>query len=162
MRSTLSRSSLVRSALLAAALVCVAAPAAADGALYKWVDQRGVVNYGDKPPPGAKHVTQIDESKTNVSVVPGLDKETLDDMNERAMRARIERLERELQELRERESHKAAAPVHAEDPRVAAAGYFAQPLVVVRKLPPHSVHFPAHGRPVQKAPPTPGMRLERP
>jgi len=161
MRNTPLRSSF-RSALLAAALACVAAPAAADGGLYKWVDGRGVVNYGDKPPAGAKNVTQLDESKTSVSVVPGLDRKTLDDMNERAMRARIERLERELQELRERESRKAAAPVHADEPRVAAAGYFAQPLVAVRRFPPHSVHFPVHGRPAQKTPPVAGMRLERP
>lgn len=28
--------------------------ALADGTVHRWVDERGVVNYGDKPPPGRK------------------------------------------------------------------------------------------------------------
>lgn len=150
------------SALLAAALAVVMLPAAAQTTLYKWVDERGVVNYGDTPPAGAKKVSQVDESKTTLSVVPGLAQETLDDLQEREMRARIERLERELQELRERESRKAAAPAPVDGPRLAAfPDYLAQPLVVVRRLPAQSVHFPVHGKPVRKTPPAADMRLEQ-
>jgi glutaredoxin len=47
----------MRAGCLAIALFFHAAMAAAQ---FKWVDQDGHIGYGDKPPPGAHHVEQLD------------------------------------------------------------------------------------------------------
>src|SRR3990172_1124821 len=53
-------------AVVAAAVL--ASPAGAQ--LYKWVDDKGVTNYGSAPPANARNVEKLDESR--VSTVPGL------------------------------------------------------------------------------------------
>jgi len=89
-----------RRVILALVLVSTAAlPLAARATLYKWVDEQGVVNYGDTPPAGAKKTTQLDEATSSLSVFPGLSKEELAQLNTRAEKARADRLERELAEL---------------------------------------------------------------
>jgi hypothetical protein len=40
--------------LLALALALVVATSAADAAIYKWVDDKGVTHYSEQPPPGKK------------------------------------------------------------------------------------------------------------
>jgi len=53
-------------AVVAAAVLV--SPAGAQ--LYKWVDDKGVTNYGSAPPANARNVEKLDESR--VSTVPGL------------------------------------------------------------------------------------------
>jgi hypothetical protein len=143
---------------LAVPLLAGATPFAAQGALYKWVDERGVVNYGDRPPAGAKQVAQLEEATSSLSVVPGLSKEQLAELRERDAQARIERLERELADLRDR-------PPLPAPPAYDATAYapFVRPVLVVRHPPLRPVHRqpPVQGKPVQRTPPFAGLRLER-
>lgn len=92
----------------ALAAIAIAAPAAATAQIYKWVDDRGGVTYGNVPPPGAKKLTELDEDSGRVSTVPGLSPEQMARSRELELAARVERLERELYEARARA---AAAPV---------------------------------------------------
>lgn len=147
--------------VLAVVLLVLAAPVAAQAPLYKWVDERGVVNYGDAPPAKAKKISQLDEARSSLSVVPGLSKEELALMREREQEARVARLERELQEVREQQA-RAAAPAY-DSPPPAYVPIYAQPLVVVRQ-PPRRLHppqLPVHGAPVKKTPPMRDMKLDR-
>jgi hypothetical protein len=140
-------------------LAMAAAPVAAQAPLYKWVDERGVVNYGDTPPAGARKTSQLDETTSSLSVVPGLSKEELAQMRERETQARVARLERELEDLRARDA-RPAVPVYDTQPAAYVPAYV-QPLVVVRRAPPRQAHFPVHGAPVKKTPPFRDMKLER-
>ena len=87
----------------AAALVVllIAAAPAAPAEIYRWVDERGVVNYGSKPPEGAKKVRQLDENAVTVSTIPAPPPPSAERQRQRelALEARVERLERELYEL---------------------------------------------------------------
>ena len=83
-------------ALLAAAALPLAAPAAT----YRWVDDNGRVNYGDAPPPAARQVRQLDEAAGRVSTIEAVPAEQLQRERERALQARVDRLERELDDLR--------------------------------------------------------------
>jgi len=148
-----------RRVVFAVVLVSMATlPLAAGATLYKWVDEQGVVNYGDTPPAGATKTTQLDEATSSLSVFPGLSKEELAQLNARAEKARADRLERELAELRARPAAP-PAPVYDAQQLAYAPAYF--PLVVTRRIPPRQVHLPVHGAPVQKTPPFRSMKLER-
>jgi hypothetical protein len=57
----------VRRLALALVLAALAAPAGAQ--MYKWIDDKGVTNYGSTPPANARSVEKVDE---RVSTVPGL------------------------------------------------------------------------------------------
>lgn len=149
--------------------VAAAGPASAE--LYKWVDEKGVVNYGDKPPAAARNVRALDDTNARLSVVPGLPPETMQRERERAAESRVEQLERQLQESQARERSASYAAAQA-----AAAASYAQPpepqvvlYPVVRPprhvVPPHRP--PVRGVPVdrtrpQKVPPPAGMRLDLP
>jgi len=100
----------VATILLFSAL-CLAAPLLVRAELYKWVDEQGVVNYGDTPPQRAKGVLSLGPAAGSLSVVPGIPKEELARLRERYDQMRLERLEREVEELRARETARAAAPV---------------------------------------------------
>lgn len=82
-------------ALVAGAL---AAPVAAQ--TYKWTDESGTTNYGAKPPANARNVQKLDESKSRVSTVPGLQPEALQAEKDRAMQRKIDGLERDLEAQR--------------------------------------------------------------
>jgi hypothetical protein len=56
----------VRRLALALVLAALAAPAGAQ--MYKWIDDKGVTNYGSTPPANARSVEKVDE---RVSTVPG-------------------------------------------------------------------------------------------
>ena len=99
----------------------IAGPPVAIADIYKWVDERGAVTYGNVPPAGAKKLTQLDEDNGRVSTVPGLSPEQLARQRELALAARVERLERELYEL-ERARYAAAAAMPAY-PEYAPAAY---------------------------------------
>ena len=96
-------------------MALAATPALAQ--VYKWVDENGMVNYGDKPPPRSTGARPLGEASGNLSVVPGMPKEELDRLRERDEQRRLERLEREVEELRAREQTRAypvPEPVYSE------------------------------------------------
>ena len=88
--------------VLAAAAIAV--PAAAHADVYKWVDEKGGVTYGNAPPPGAKKLTQLNEDHGRVSTVPGIPPEELARLRQLELEARVQRLERELYEQRLRDA----------------------------------------------------------
>lgn len=137
--------------LLAAAL---ATPQAAFAQLYKWVDERGVVNYGDAPPAHAKNVRRLDAAGAPLSIVPGLPRDVIERERERALQAQVAELQREVDELRAR----ASAPLLAPVPVV-----YEPPVIVAHPLRLHAHRFdktrphpprdaPVRGRPVQRSP----------
>ncbi len=69
----------------------------ASAQVYRWIDERGGVNYGNKPPANARNVTVMNESDGKVSTVPGLTPQQLEAGRERADQRRMDRLERELE-----------------------------------------------------------------
>lgn len=144
--------------VLAVVALALAAPVAAQAPLYKWVDERGVVNYGDTPPVNAKKISQLDEATSSLSVVPGLSREELALARERDAEARIARLERELQEARERPAPP-AAPVY-DTPLPVYVPTYVQPWRTVRH-PPRRVQPPVQGTPVKRTPPMADMKLDR-
>lgn len=153
----------IRSVLVAVLVGAVVLPCAAQSTLYKWVDERGVVNYGDTPPPNARKTTQLDESKSSLSVVPGLSQDELARMRVRSEQAKVERLEREVAELREHASTPPAPAREALPPTYVPA----YPVVVNRRFPQRDVHVPprhvppVHGAPVKRTPPFRSMELDR-
>jgi hypothetical protein len=48
------------------AVLCATAPAAAE--LYKWVDERGVTNYSNEPPPAAATAKKLTRVENKISV----------------------------------------------------------------------------------------------
>ena len=118
--------------VLAAAAIAV--PAAAHADIYKWVDEKGGVTYGNMPPPGAKKLTQLGEDNGRVSTVPGISQELIARQRELELEARIQRLERELYEQSARDAMVAAQsypayPYPAYDPGY--VGYAAYPVYPV-------------------------------
>lgn len=143
--------------LLVTLFLLAALPLAAHAGLYKWVDENGVVNYGDAPPADAKKATLLDESTSSLSVFPGMSKDELDRLRNRSEQLRVERLEREVAELRAR----AATPPPAPEAQPAYAPSYVPVYVVPRRVHPRQVHVPVRGAPVRKTPPFASMRLER-
>ena len=82
-----------------------AAPALAQ--VYKWVDEKGLVNYGDKPPASGKGSHPLGQGSGSVNVVPGIPKEELDRLRQQGEQQRVQRLEREVDDLRAQLSSRA-------------------------------------------------------
>ena len=86
------------SLLFVAALV---AATAAYGQVYKWIDDKGVVNYSSTPPDNRKS-QQLDEDKGRVSTVPGYDISKADAARrEQALKDRVARLEQDASRNRQ-------------------------------------------------------------
>src|SRR5262245_8762380 len=84
--------------LLVAALV--AAPAAY-AQVYKWTDDKGVVNYSSTPPDNRKS-QKLDEDKGRVSTIEAQDLSKAEAASrERALRNRVDRLEQEAERNRQ-------------------------------------------------------------
>lgn len=84
--------------LLAAVLALFAGTVAAE--VYRWIDRNGVVNYGSAPPAGV-NASLIDTDKAQVSVVPAPSRPAGSTKpGEADLRARIGRLENQLEEER--------------------------------------------------------------
>ena len=150
----------VCSILVVGFVLAAVAPTAALAGLYKWVDANGVVNYGDAPPAGATNSTQLDETTGSLSVFPGMSKEELARARERDAQWRVDRLEREVAELRARPPVQAMPAYDTPSPySYYEPGYF--PLVVTRRLAHDRAHFPVRATPVKKVVPPQGMRLDR-
>ena len=149
----------------AAALVVllIAAAPAASAEIYRWVDERGVVNYGSKPPEGAKKVRQLAENAVTVSTVPAPPPPSAERQRQRelALEARVERLERELYELERARSavpvvmptYPAYAPAYA----AYAAAYPAFYPAFDHRFAKRTI-FPRHGQAVVRHAPVRGMR----
>lgn len=106
-------------------ILCLVLPAMAAADVYRWIDERGVVNYGDRPPAkSAKGLRSLDLDLDGVNVIPAIPRAELDRLRERDLERRLRQLEAEVEELRARESAQAAAPVVApSEPR-----YFGYPV----------------------------------
>ena len=134
--------------VLAAAAIAV--PGAVHADVYKWVDEKGGVTYGNMPPPGAKKLTQVDEDYGRVSTVPGISPELIARQRELELEARIQRLERELYDQRARDAMAAAQSYPAYPYPAYYSGYAGYPaypiygygLVAARPV------FPRHVRAV--------------
>ena len=124
-------------------LTLIVAPNAAMSRLYRWVDDAGSVHYGDTPPKRAKNVRPVGNDSGSVSVVPALPKEQIARLREREDEQRLQRLEREVEELRARELARANA----------------QPEVIYT-----DVYVPAYayGRPLHRRPVDHGKRRPEP
>jgi hypothetical protein len=132
---------------LVAPLACafaLLAPLAAEAELYRWVDDRGVVNYSNIRPEGVQKVAQLAED-SRVSTVPGVSADEAARLRQRELEARIERLERALDEARARGAAAVAPAVYpypAYDPWYAAypAAYPAYATVF------YGAYYPAYFR----------------
>jgi hypothetical protein len=96
--------------ILLATVLLLAASVPAHADLYKWVDERGVVNYGDRPPPQARRLRPLELDLDSAAVIPGIPKEELQQLRERDAERRLRQLEAEVDELRAREAARGAAP----------------------------------------------------
>jgi hypothetical protein len=92
------------------AVAVAGVPSTALSQLYKWIDADGTVNYGDLPPKGAKNVRLVGKDSGNLSVVPGIPQEERDRLRQREEQQRLQRLEREVEDLRAREAARASMP----------------------------------------------------
>lgn len=162
---------------LLSSLPLVAATLPVHAEIYKWVDEKGVVNYGATPPPG-RSAKQLPADAPGVTVVPGspapppaAPKSATDERVERLEKAvEAEKASRADQERREDEKRKAAiAQCEAnrgvdceEDPYQTLNGGYAVPgRVIVRPhpaYPPH-VHKPPPPPPPKPKPPGGRERL---
>ena len=126
------------------ALTLVVAPGAAVSEIYKWIEPDGSVHYGNTPPARTKNVRVVGMESGTLSVVPGMSKEEKERLREREDQLRVQRLEREVEELRAREQARdyAQPEVIYTDVYVPAYGY-ARPL--------HG-RDPGHGRPRPEQP----------
>lgn len=99
--------------LLMASALFLAAPAQVRAEVYKWVDERGVVNYGDRPPARAGTARPLELDLDSATLIPGIPKEELQQLRERDAERRLRQLEAEVEELRQRDAARAAAPAAA-------------------------------------------------
>lgn len=83
--------------------------------LYRWVDENGVVNYGDQPPAKAKDARKV-EADGRVTVVPGLTKEQMQRAAEIDQRRRAQAQKAEA-DRRASEQARAAAQAQAPAPQ---------------------------------------------
>lgn len=96
-----------------------ALPAAAQTALYRWVDARGVVNYSSEPPPAGARVQAVTQQPvTNYDAGAAL---AATERQNRELQARLDRLQREVDELRSRQNTPVAAQTYAPAPAPAPA-----------------------------------------
>ena len=88
---------LILSSALASALALAAPPLLAQ--VYKWVDEKGVVNYSNEPPANAK-ATQLDPKASRLSIIGADDalkkRAPVPIASESALAEKIDRLERKL------------------------------------------------------------------
>ncbi|MGE5791408.1 MAG: DUF4124 domain-containing protein [Bacteroidota bacterium] len=106
------RSGLVSRIPLLAALTCaVALTGPVHGQVYKWVDDKGVVNYSSSPPPKGKKVVKLDEESGRVTTVraPDARREDPGAAVDPALRRRVDQLEREAAAQRQTAAQQEAA-----------------------------------------------------
>jgi hypothetical protein len=100
---------LIRSGGVSVLLATALAAPAAYGQVYKWTDERGVVNYSSTPPDNRKS-QKLDEDKGRVSTIEAQDLSKAEAASrERALRDRVDRLEQETQRNRQNAAAQDAA-----------------------------------------------------
>jgi len=109
-------------------------PLAVAPATYKWIDDKGVVNYGNAPPAAARQVRQLDDEASRVSTIQGVSRAQLERENDFLLRARIARLEAEI-EAQRRASTVQPVPMPVYDP------YYAYPPLVAGYAPVYGVPY---------------------
>ena len=129
------------------AVTLTISPVAAMSEIYKWVEADGSVHYGDTPP-RTKNARLVGRDSGTVSVVPGMSKEEKERLREREDQLRLQRLEREVEELRAREQ----------------AREYAQPEVVYTDVyvPAYGYWRPRHGRDIGHVKPRPEHPIAKP
>ena len=132
--------------LVAVTLVAASGPALSE--IYKWVEADGSVHYGNTPPGRTKNVRVVGMDSGTLSVVPGMSKEEKDRLREREDQLRLQRLEREVEELRAREQARDSA----------------QPEVIYTDVyvPAYGYGRPLHGRNVGHVKPRPEHPIAKP
>jgi hypothetical protein len=106
----------LRALPLALATALLATPAAY-AQVYKWVDEKGVINYSSTPPDKRKH-QKLEEDKGRVSTIESYDYQREDGARtDRALKDRIDRLEQDAQRTRQQSGQQSAA---GPDPAAAA------------------------------------------
>ena len=131
------------------ALVAVSltiAPVAAMSEIYKWVEADGSVHYGDAPP-RTKNARLVGRIRAPSALCRACRKEK-DRLREREDQLRLQRLEREVEELRAREQ----------------AREYAQPEVVYTDVyvPAYGYWRPRHGRDIGHVKPRPEHPIAKP
>ena len=151
LRHPAHRGSAMHTRPVSIALVAVTltiAPQAAMSEIYKWVEADGSVQYSNTAPPRSKNARPVGKDSGTVSVVPGMSKEEKDRLREREDQLRLQRLEREVEELRAREQ----------------AREHAQPEVVYTDVdvPAYGYGRPLHGRNIGHVKPRPEHPIAKP
>jgi len=153
----------VATTLIAATMIVV--PGTAMSEIYKWIEADGSVHYGNTPPARTKNARLVGMDAGTVSVVPGMSKEEKERFREREEQLRIQRLEREVEELRAREQARDSAPpeVIYTDVYVPAYGYgrplHRRDIGHTRPRPEQPIAKP---RPPNRTPPTEELSAYRP
>ena len=149
-------------ALFAATLIVV--PGSATSQIYKWVESDGSVHYGNAPPARAKNARLVGTDSGTVSVVPGMSKEEKERFREREDQLRLQRLEREVEELRAREQAReyAAPEVIYTDVYVPTYGYGPWHRRDIGRTRPRPEHPIAKPRPPNRTQPLEELSAPRP
>jgi hypothetical protein len=99
--------------LASLAALLVLAPAA-HAEIYKWVDDKGVVNYSNTPPPANRKSVKLDEEQGRVSTIEAYDySKSGAPRREQALQERVARLEQEVARARQTAALDAAAAAEA-------------------------------------------------
>ena len=95
------------------ATATLAAPPLACADVYRWVDEKGVINLSNIPPKNAKIVQRFESP---VNPAPAVQRDPPVRSREAELEARIERLERELEEARRASAMSVPAPPPVYEP----------------------------------------------
>jgi len=100
---------------LAALVSAVVLVGAAHAQVYKWVDDKGVVNYSSSPPSKGKGVVKLDEDTSRVTTIPAPEARRDDPAAtaDPALRRRVDQLEREAAAQRQSAAQQDAAAAEA-------------------------------------------------
>ena len=109
-----SSSMSIRRARLVALGIVLASPLVALAQVYKWTDDKGVVNYSSTPPDNRKS-QKLDEDKGRVSTIEAQDFSKTDAARrEQALKERVDRLEQDAQRNRQAATAQEFAAVEAQ------------------------------------------------
>jgi len=88
---------IMRNVQLASLAALIVLAPAAHAEIYKWVDDKGVVNYSNTPPPANRKSVKLDEEQGRVSTIEAYDySRSGAPRREQALQERVARLEQEL------------------------------------------------------------------
>ncbi len=94
MRKAVMNHRTIRLTIVTACLA--AASGLASAQVYRWTDERGGINYGSKPPAGARNIVKMNDDEGRVSTMPSVPPEVIDSTRARADQRRADQLQRDL------------------------------------------------------------------